>query len=92
VVEEDGGARWETKTCGARMVVTGGRKDVTAEMRNPKEMTPSYEYGKAARAEWARRGGGGLWGRWVDASGLGRLGRIPGDDSKEKLIFKFQMN
>jgi hypothetical protein len=37
-------------------------------------------------------GGGGLWGRWVDAGGLGRLGRIPGEDSKEKLIFKFQMN
>jgi hypothetical protein len=83
VAEEDGGTRWETKlTCRARMVVTGGRKDVTAEMRNPKETRPSCEYGKAARAEWARRGR-----RWLVGQ-VGRCGQTRPTRSDPRRRFK----
>jgi hypothetical protein len=54
---ESGGTRWETKLMGkARMVVLGGRKDVTLGMRNPKENAPFGEYAKAALAKWATQG------------------------------------
>jgi hypothetical protein len=42
---------------GARMAVTGGRKDVMAGMRNPKDKAPFGEYAMAAQAGWA------TWGR-----------------------------
>jgi hypothetical protein len=48
-VEEDNGVRWETKLTGrAHMVVTGGRKYITARMHNPKEKAPFGVYAKVA--------------------------------------------
>jgi hypothetical protein len=47
---ESGSARWGMKLMGgARIAVTGGRKDVTPGMHNPDEKAPSVEYAKVAQ-------------------------------------------
>jgi hypothetical protein len=69
---------------GAHMAVKGGRKDFTAGMRNPKEKAPFGEYARWRGPSGLHEGGSGLRGRRAGACGLGRLGRILGEDSKEK--------
>jgi hypothetical protein len=76
------------------VAVTGRRKDVTPEIRNPEEKTRFGEYAKAA---WGRVGctgevvayrGGGL-ARADRASWAGSCEKI---QRKKILIFEFKMN
>jgi hypothetical protein len=48
--------------------------------------------GKHLLGRLAERGGSACEARQSNASELGLLGRTPGEDSKEKNIFEFQLN
>jgi hypothetical protein len=79
---------WDPRVSGR-----GERRRFCAEDAIPKRKHILRNTPRAsARARWADKGGGGLWGRWASAVKLGRLGRIPGGNSIESLIFEFQMN
>jgi hypothetical protein len=64
------------------MAVTGGRKDVMAGMRNPKDKAPFGEYAMAAQAGWA------TWGRWLPVGEVCRRGWA-GPDPRRRFKGKF---